>query len=1165
MTSKFSSLIAFLCIWMTLPLTATAQTVDFPDPNLRSAINTALNKPPGAPITVAEMTSLQTLFASNSNISDLTGLEHATNLGVLDLGFDDSLPPQNSNNISDISALERLNLIALDLGGNNITDISALARLNLIALELGGNNIADISALSGMIDLTQLGLSVNNISDISAISGLTQLTKLYIAANNISNIAPIAGLTRLTDLILAANNILDIAPVARLTQLTRLDLSENNISDISPVAALTQLNTLRFLSNAISNIAAVAGLTRLTWLDLSANYIADISPIAGLTQLESLGLVANSITDISALAGLTRLTRMGLSGDALSDISALPGLTQLIRLSLGGDALSDLSPLSGLTQLESLFLFGTLISDLSAIAGLTQLTELYVRATSVTDISPLSGLTELTEIILTENNILDIAPLVANTGLGEDDRIDVRDNPISYPSIHTHIPVLASRGVGVKFDNRIPAALLKISGLATAQDNLLIVEVRDSEGRPFAGVPVRFTVIAGGGTLHVTRTSTDQNGRATSQLTLGTEGNTNIVQASVEGISTPVTFSYVAEIEVNIPDQNLRTALNTTLNKPAESRIITTEIETLQSLAASDANISDLTGLEHAIHLRELILDHNAITDISVLSNLTQLTTLRLAGNTLSDISAVAGLTKLTHLELRANNISDTSAVADLTALTTLNLAENSIISIAALSGLTHLRALYLQENSITDLSPLAENTGLGEGDQIDVRGNPLDLSAFDTHIPTLTSRGVTVQFDDHQPPPSTFDLSLPKGISLIHIPLKVETVNGEAKTVTRVGDLYDALGGPETVNLLISYDSNTQQWRSYLGPQNRGKPSDKVLTDELGLIATMKASVSVQFSGTALGTDGSSSITLRPGINLVGVPLKDESITRVSDLFGLEGIEGNVDTIIVSDDGDFRLVAQAGDSSDILLTGGQSFILIARMAATVAFTGEGWTSEPSTSTAPPIDQTELPSLGVTPILAVTGSIVAHTPKQNYRITVKNLTTGKIHTTRTDDDEVGYQLTFVDLETGRAVQVGDVLEISAEPQNPAIGVQPLRHRVTAFDVRQPHIQLDKLITYEIPEKTELLRNYPNPFNPETWIPYRLAEDAFVTLTIYDLSGHAIRRLNIGHQKAAIYENRDKAIYWDGRNEIGERVASGIYFYHLSTGDYSATRKMIVLK
>ncbi len=81
-------------------------------------------------------------------------------------------------------------------------------------------------------------------------------------------------------------------------------------------------------------------------------------------------------------------------------------------------------------------------------------------------------------------------------------------------------------------------------------------------------------------------------------------------------------------------------------------------------------------------------------------------------------------------------------------------------------------------------------------------------------------------------------------------------------------------------------------------------------------------------------------------------------------------------------------------------------------------------------------------------------------------------------------------------------------------------------------------------------------NYPNPFNPETWIPYHLAHAANVTLTIYDIKGASPRRLNLGHQPAGFYTDRAKVAYWDGGNDTGERVASGVYFYRLKAGDVS---------
>ena len=101
--------------------------------------------------------------------------------------------------------------------------------------------------------------------------------------------------------------------------------------------------------------------------------------------------------------------------------------------------------------------------------------------------------------------------------------------------------------------------------------------------------------------------------------------------------------------------------------------------------------------------------------------------------------------------------------------------------------------------------------------------------------------------------------------------------------------------------------------------------------------------------------------------------------------------------------------------------------------------------------------------------------------------------------------------------------------------------------------------------WQVPETTALLPNYPNPFNPETWIPYQLAEAADVMLTIYDIYGRVVRDLDLGHQRAGTYHGRSRAAYWDGRNAQGEPVASGLYFYTLKAGDFTATRKMLIRK
>ena len=97
------------------------------------------------------------------------------------------------------------------------------------------------------------------------------------------------------------------------------------------------------------------------------------------------------------------------------------------------------------------------------------------------------------------------------------------------------------------------------------------------------------------------------------------------------------------------------------------------------------------------------------------------------------------------------------------------------------------------------------------------------------------------------------------------------------------------------------------------------------------------------------------------------------------------------------------------------------------------------------------------------------------------------------------------------------------------------------------------------------DRTSLMLNYPNPFNPETWIPYQLATPAEVTLTVFSSDGQLVRTLDLGHKPAGVYQHRSRAAYWDGRNNIGERVASGLYFYTLTAGDFTATRKMLIMK
>ena len=147
---------------------------------------------------------------------------------------------------------------------------------------------------------------------------------------------------------------------------------------------------------------------------------------------------------------------------------------------------------------------------------------------------------------------------------------------------------------------------------------------------------------------------------------------------------------------------------------------------------------------------------------------------------------------------------------------------------------------------------------------------------------------------------------------------------------------------------------------------------------------------------------------------------------------------------------------------------------------------------------------------------------------------------------------------------GNAPQAHATANVTSEAIHGWIGLMQVEDDGSAiFD--RGIANLEALLASKIPTETKLLLNYPNPFNPETWIPYQLAKATDVTVTIHSMNGSLIRTLELGHQAAGTYQTKSQAAYWDGRNELGEHVASGLYFYTLTAGEFSATGKMLVRK
>ena len=236
--------------------------------------------------------------------------------------------------VPNITKKDMLSLKRLDINEKGISNITGLEYAsNVTDIRLYGSQISDITPLQNLTSLTGLYLSDNQISDITPLQNLTSLTSLGLIDNQISDITPLQNLTSLTRLGLSNNQISDITPLQNLTSLTGLDLGFNQISDITLLQNLTSLTSLALSRNQISDITPLQNLTSLTDLYLSGNQISDITPLQNLTSLTDLYLSNNQISDITPLQNLTSLTRLGLSNNQISDISSLAQLTATISAS----------------------------------------------------------------------------------------------------------------------------------------------------------------------------------------------------------------------------------------------------------------------------------------------------------------------------------------------------------------------------------------------------------------------------------------------------------------------------------------------------------------------------------------------------------------------------------------------------------------------------------------------------------------------------------------------------------------------------------------------------------------------------------------------------------------------------------------------------------------
>ena len=563
----------------------------------------------------------------------------------------------------------------------------------------------------------------------------------------------------------------------------------------------------------------------------------------------------------------------------------------------------------------------------------------------------------------------------------------------------------------------------------------------------------------------------------------------------------------------------------------------------LRSFHSWGTPILDLAPLTKSPKLQEISICGGEISDLSPLEGLTSLKDLYLAGNKVTDISPLASLTGLTRLSLEHNQVSDLSPLEGLKGLTWVDLRDNAISDVSPLAELNNLTWVDLsQNNAITDVSSLASLSGLN---WLGLGNNPIDTSDLERFSGNTTishSNFVNSAFPEAGPKiegPWLWVIVPGAGLDA-NTDLLAKASKGAATEVK-----VATFGATEDKAL------GSGKWKAHrLAP--RGGDNLNEMTDALGWGSGSEIYDHVVYGSVTLNAPRKQDTTMLVGSDdAVKVWLNGEVVHYNAMLRGA---------------GDYQ------DAFPVTLKQGSNALLVAvDNRGHGAFSGFFGFAKDTDYAVNPIGKkitVKVPTYdvnrdGMTDILdlIMVGQDFGKAQSANGRTDVNG-----------DGKRNIADLVLV------AQHLGEISGISAAPSTLAMNNLKLDPALIRAWIAQAEIEndgslafqqgianLQQLLALLTPERTALLPNYPNPFNPETWIPYQLSEPADVTLRVYAINGTLVRTLDLGHQAAGIYQQRSHAAYWDGKNEVGESVASGIYFYTLTADSFTATRKMLIMK
>ncbi|MYE89781.1 hypothetical protein F4X33_12375 [Candidatus Poribacteria bacterium] len=289
----------------------------------------------------------------------------------------------------------------------------------------------------------------------------------------------------------------------------------------------------------------------------------------------------------------------------------------------------------------------------------------------------------------------------------------------------------------------------------------------------------------------------------------------------------------------------------------------------------------------------------------------------------------------------------------------------------------------------------------------------------------------------------------------------------------------------------------------------------------------------------------------LRAGLNMISLPLMSDvpyTARSFMEKFGA--------TVVIEFDPSVSsfIGFTANSSGDgFAIEGGKGYIINVARSKVVRFTGRAWENSRRTTPAAP----------TAPQISQVWALVFHAQLEGIdgvTLTVHNRRTGVSEIVDVDESHA----VWADVNRRTVASIGDTLTIEVRDASGEL-IHILPHKIDARDIRRAFTEL--ILTPENlkPRRTSLFTNYPNPFNPETWIPYQLANDTHAAIRIFSQTGELVRSLELGFQQAGYYVGKARAVYWDGRNGSGERLTSGVYFYQLITPRSTSIRKMVILK